>query len=176
METDPNAAEGRPEGLYGYAFARAGANAVVRGTTRLDPPTITNLIAMSAPPGGQGRYRSEEIELVLTTAFTGFRAAVLESRRAAGAAARVAVHTGYWGCGAFGGNLVLMALLQALAAAMAGLDRLVFHTGGPGAGVPLEEALRLIRDDVATTGPARTRALTRRIQTIGFEWGVSDGN
>jgi Poly (ADP-ribose) glycohydrolase (PARG) len=43
----------------------------------------------------------------------------------------VAVHTGYWGCGAFGGNRVLMALLQVLAAGSAGLDQLVFHVGDP---------------------------------------------
>ncbi len=39
------------------------------------------------------------------------------------------IHTGFWGCGAFGGNRVLMTTLQILAAEMAGLERVVFHTG-----------------------------------------------
>jgi hypothetical protein len=132
VATDPDAAEGRPAGVYGNAFARADGDAVGRATTPIDPPTITNLIAMAAPPGGYGRYGADEIESVLTTAFTGFRAAVLESRRERGPATSVAVHTGYWGCGAFGGNRVLMALLQVLAAGSAGLDQLVFH--GPADG------------------------------------------
>ena len=176
VATDPNDAEGRPSGLYGNAFARAGADTVVRATTRIHPATITNLIAMAAPPGGYGRYRVDEIELVLSTAFTGFRAAVLESQRDRGARVRVAVHTGYWGCGAFGGNRSLMALLQVLAARMAGLDRLVFHTGAPGGGGPLDEGLSLMRRDLGT-GPHRsTRGALAGIHAMAFEWGVSDGN
>jgi len=176
VATDPDAAEGRPAGLYGNAFARADGDVVRRATTPIDPPTVTNLIAMAAPPGGYGRYGADEIESVLTTAFTGFRAAVLESHRERGRATSVAVHTGYWGCGAFGGNRVLMALLQVLAAGSAGLDQLVFHVGGPGGREPLEEALRLIDSGLGTDPALGTRELINRIETIGFEWGVSDGN
>ena len=53
IATNPDTAAGRPAGLYGNAFARASADAVARATTPIDPPTITNLIAMAAPPGGQ---------------------------------------------------------------------------------------------------------------------------
>jgi len=176
VATDPNHAEGRPYGLYGNAFARASADAIARATTRIDPPTITNLIAMAAPPGGYGRYRTDEIELVLATAFTGFRAAVLESGRHCGAGVRVAVHTGYWGCGAFGGNRVLMAILQVLAARMAGLDRLVFHTGDIGGRAPLTEASQIIREDLGGQANQETRESIVRIEAMGFEWGVSDGN
>jgi len=83
--TDPNAAEGRPGGLYGNAFARATADAVVRATTRIEPPTVTNLIAIAAPYPGRGQYRAQEIEDALATAHTGFRAAVVESHRLRGA-------------------------------------------------------------------------------------------
>ena len=176
VATDPDAAEGRPAGLYGNAFARADGDAVRRATTPIEPPTITNLIAMAAPPGDHGRYGADEIESVLTTAFAGFRAAVLESRRERGRATSVAVHTGYWGCGAFGGNRVLMALLQVLAADLAGLDQLVFHVGGPGGRDPLEEALRLIDSRLGTDRAPSTREFINRIEMIGFEWNVSDGN
>jgi Poly (ADP-ribose) glycohydrolase (PARG) len=176
VATDPDAAEGRPAGLYGNAFARADGDVVRRATTPIEPPTITNLIAMAAPPGGYGRYRADEIESVLTTVFTGFRAAVLESHRERARATSVAVHTGYWGCGAFGGNRVLMALLQVLAAGSAGLDQLVFHVGDPRGRVPLAEALRLIEVGLGTDRAPSTRELINRIETIGFEWGVSDGN
>ena len=45
------------------------------------------------------------------TLIAGFRAAVLESDGNA-----VVVHTGFCGCGAFGGHRVLMAMLQLVAA------------------------------------------------------------
>jgi Poly (ADP-ribose) glycohydrolase (PARG) len=176
IATDPNDPEGRPHGLYGNAFARARPDAIARATTRIDPPTITNLIAIAAPAGGRGRYRRAEIELVLVTAFKGFRAAVLESERARGDGVRVAVHTGYWGCGAFGGNRVLMALLQVVAARMAGLDRLAFHTGAPGGRGPLDEALRLVGKEAAAGTSSTTADLIVRMEAMGFEWGVSDGN
>jgi len=176
IATDPDAKQGRPNGLYGNAFARASADAVARATMRIEPPTITNLIAMAAPTGGRGRYRVEEIQSVLVTALTGFRAAVLESERLRGAAGPVAVHTGYWGCGAFGGNRVLMAMLQVIAAQMAGLDRLAFHVGHPGGMAPLDEALRIVRDDFGSAGRLATADLIDRIAATGFEWGVGDGN
>ena len=122
VATDANAAEGRPNGLYGNAFARADAAAIERATTRIDPPTVTNVIAMAAPAGGRGRYEVADIEFVLSTAYTAFRAAVLESARSRGSDCPVAVHTGFWGCGAFGGHRVLMTTLQTLAAEMAGLE------------------------------------------------------
>ena len=174
IKTGPDAAAGRPRGLYGNEFARADPEAVRQATSRIDPPTISNLIAMSAPPGGYGAYRQDVIEAILTTAYTGFHAAVLESARLRGEGTPVAVHTGYWGCGAFGGNRVLMALLQVAAAEVAGLDRLAFHIGARGGEQPLEKALGTL----AGLGSDRieTRALVEKLVGMGFEWGVSDGN
>ena len=67
-------------------------------------------------------------DLVLTTAYTAFCAARSETEGALGGGGRTVVHTGFWGCGAFGGNRVLMVSLQVVAAVMAGLDGLVLHT------------------------------------------------
>lgn len=135
IATGPDAAAGRPGGLYGNAFAMANAEVVRRAVTRLDPRTVTNLIAMAAPSGGYGAYAGEEIETTLVTAFTGYRAAVLESE-GLGAGRPVVVHSGFWGCGAFGGNRVLMSALQVAAADLAGLDRLVLHFGASGGEAP----------------------------------------
>lgn len=176
VATDPNGAEGRPNGLYGNHFGYADGGAVARATTRLDPPTITNLIAMAAPSGGYGRYSAREIEHVLVTAFTAFRAAVLESARNRSGTCPVVVHSGFWGCGAFGGHRVLMATLQVLAAEMAGLERLVFHTGEAAGAAALEAAIRLIGTDLASGPASNTGDMIERIASIGFEWGVSDGN
>jgi hypothetical protein len=61
IATDPNAAEGRPYGLYGNAFATADAESIRRATTRIDPPTISNIIAIAAPSGAVGRYTAQQV-------------------------------------------------------------------------------------------------------------------
>lgn len=174
IQTMPGAGSGGPSWLYGMmAFSRATADAVREATTRIDPPTISNIIAMAAPYGGRGRYTREQIELGISTAYSGFRAAVMESRRTAGPDARVAIHSGFWGCGAFGGNRVMMTLVQLLAADMAGLDRLELHVGDPSGRTSVQRALALAHDLVTATSAAE---LTARIEALGLAWGVSDGN
>lgn len=44
------------ETIYGNAFARAPEESVKGAVTIIDPPTITNIIAMEAPKGGYGQY------------------------------------------------------------------------------------------------------------------------
>lgn len=173
IETARGAEGGGPSWLYGMAFARATADAVREATTRIDPPTISNIIAIVAPYGGLGRYQREQIGLAIATAYSGFRAAVLESRRTAGPDALVAIHSGFWGCGAFGGNRVMMTLLQFLAADMAGVARLVFHVGDPSGRTSLERALALA-PGLATATSATD--LIARAEALGLVWGVSDGN
>jgi hypothetical protein len=128
---------------------------------------------MVAPYGGRGRYQRGEIDLAIATAFTGFRAAVLESRRATGSDVPVVIHSGFWGCGAFGGNRVMMTLVQLLAADMAGVDRLVLHVGDPSGRTDVERALALAPDLAIATSAAE---LITGLEALGLAWGVSDGN
>jgi hypothetical protein len=178
IATNADAAAGRPDGLYGNRFASADEAAVRRAATPIDPPTITNLIAIAAPACGRGEYTADDVELILTTAYTGFAAAAAESRRAAGDAATTVVHTGFWGCGAFGGNRVVMALLQLLAARLARVDRLVFHTFDRAGGDDLDRALTLHERDFspALHGPIPIREVIDRAVGMCLKWGVSDGN
>jgi hypothetical protein len=152
------------KGLYGNAFAEASLAEIERATRPIDPPTLSNILAISAPPGGEGVYTREEIENVLVTAYTGFRAARAES------SGKLVIHTGHWGCGAFGGNRILMALLQAAAARLASVDRLVFHYGDAAGRAPVEKAQALL--------PKRgsPRDFIKEVVAMNFEWGVSDGN
>mgnify|MGYP000138550059 CR=1 FL=1 len=172
VATEPDAERGRPRGLYGNAFAAAPVEAVLAATRRIEPPTITNLIAMAAPRPGSGTYRAEEITDVLVTASTGFRAAALESARLR-PQGPVVVHSGFWGCGAFGGNRTLMVTLQAIAAAMAGLTRLVLHIGGPEGEEPVAQARELLTE---LRPVSRVSDLVGRLVARGFPWGLSDGN
>ncbi len=176
VATNPDPAAGRPSGLYGNRFAAASADAVRRATRRIDPPTCSNIIAMAAPSGGCGDYTESDIDYIFSTAYTAFTAAARESTRQNDSAA-VIIHTGFWGCGAFGGNRRLMIALQALAARTANITKLVLHAGDD-AGV--EEAR--IGLDVADTlasrcGPTCSLdTIIGRSVILAYRWGVSDGN
>jgi hypothetical protein len=177
VATDRNAILGRPNGLYGNNFSRASADAVARATQTISPPTISNLLAMEAPPGGNGRYSRQQIEYILGTAFTGFAAARFESCQDRVQSPDLVVHTGFWGCGAYGGNRVLMTLLQLLAARLARLDRLVFHTGDKAGSVPYYQAIRTFQQVVLADAPShRVVDIVTQLESMGFLWGVSDGN
>ncbi len=173
IAVDVNPEEGRPLGLYGNLFARASEEVVRRATLRTDPPTLTNVIAMAAPSGGWGPYSRSDIEHILSTAYTAFRAAVLESKRFSVTGRPVVVHTGFWGCGAFGGNRIAMTILQVLAACLASIDRLVFHTVDASGHGSLDDALALLE-----SGPARegTEEIVKWILRQDLHWGLSDGN
>ncbi|MFB2922453.1 hypothetical protein [Aerosakkonema funiforme] len=176
IATNADAEQGRPFGLYGNNFARATATAIRQATKPLNPPTITNIIAMEAPPGGYGYYSYEDIEYVLTTAFTGFSAARIESHLERQEPI-VIIHTGFWGCGAYGGNRVLMALLQLLAARFAQINRLVFHTGDTTGSQAFATARKILDRDLAIGDSSiQVSDLLNKIHAIKFQWGVSDGN
>ena len=172
VSTDVDAAAGRPNGLYGNQFARAPWDAVRRATRVIDPPTVTNLIAMAAPSGGRGDYSAADIACVFATAHTAFAAAVAES-----GGSPVVVHSGFWGCGAFGGNRRLMIALQSLAARSAGVTRLVLHAGDAAGSDVVAYGLSTADTLVARCGsPTTVRELVERAEMLACRWGVSDGN
>ncbi|MBX2797328.1 MAG: hypothetical protein KTR31_06670 [Myxococcales bacterium] len=160
----------RPWGLYGNRFARADVDTVRAATTRLEPAPRVNLVALTAPVGGHGRYTTLQIHWILTAAHTAFAAAVCCSD---GSPTRL--HTGFWGCGAFGGNRVLMALLQLVAAAAAGVSEVVFHPFDADGEHDLRTARRHLDQLAATLSDEPSRWVTA-VDGLGLTWGVSDGN
>jgi len=168
IATNPDPAAGRPEGIYGNRFARASPDAIRQATHILDPPTLTHILAMEAPYGSHGKYSRREIEYILTTAYTGFAAVRHES-----GSHPAIVHTGFWGCGVYGGNRVLMILLQRIAATMAMLDRLIVHTGDT-AGLAAVSAAQERWETLTSTNDINT--FLAQIQAMEFRWGISDGN
>jgi hypothetical protein len=176
IDTNPDPEKDRPFGLYGNNFARASAEAIRLATEPLQPPTITNIIAMEAPSEGDSysSYEFEVIEYILTTAFTGFSAAKIESQLE-NQEPIVVIHTGFWGCGAYGGNRVLMALLQLIAARLAQIDKLIFHTNDAIGSQALATAQGILQQyfvgvDVNMPG------ILDKIYVLAFKWGTSDGN
>ena len=173
IRTQADPAAGRPASLYGNAFSRAPLQQVLAATRRLEPPTLSNILALAAPDGGFGPYTAKDIRGVLATAYSGFAAAAQEGAKLPGRPARTVVHTGFWGCGAFGGNRTLMTILQALAADLAGAA-LVFHAvDSQGAQVAGQgcETYRQLR--AKESGVDR---LIRILEARQYEWGEPDGN
>jgi hypothetical protein len=85
---------------------------------------VSNILAITAIRAKDGAYASEQIEELYHTAYVGFRAVALTSTHAG-----ATLHTGHWGCGAFGGNKGLVAAVQILAAGAAGIEHLVYWYG-----------------------------------------------
>jgi len=173
IDTLPNPEEGRPSGLYGNSFARASEEQVKSATKPLIPPTITNILAVTAPSFGAGLYTKGQITYVLNAALTGFSAAHRESMRIAGTGSRTIINTGFWGCGVFGGNRTLMTILQALAGDLAEVDIVFWAFDQMGVQIA-EDAYKLymrLRNS--------TVSVSEMIEELGkqkFQWGVSDGN
>ena len=173
VATDPNAALERPHGLYGNEFQFASEEAIRAATTLLSPPTKTNIIAMESPQPDFGLYTRDQIKFILASAITGFSAAVKLSKEI-NEDAEVSIHTGYWGCGAYGGNRELMPLLQIIAAYCADIDTLHFHTGGDHNGY---DAALATLDDIMTEWEGMClEQLIDNIMALRYDWGVSDGN
>jgi hypothetical protein len=175
IDTAPRDDDRWPHGLYGQDFWLAPEDVALEATTILDPPTISNIVAMEAPAMGRGRYSPGEIRFVLLAAASAFIAARVESQRLWPGRA-VEVHTGHWGCGAYGGNPALTGAAQLLAARLAGLDRLVFWNLDPAAEANFKAA-REATDLVLREAPdvALIDAVTL-LDGFGFRWGASDGN
>jgi hypothetical protein len=95
----------------------------------------------------------------------------------AGPTAETIVHTGFWGCGAFGGNRRLMIALQALAARAAKVSRLVLHAGDDAGADEAEHGLTVADSLALRCGPTCSLdTLVGHASLLGYEWGVSDGN
>lgn len=148
-------------GLYGNAFAAASTETVRAAVRVISPPTISNILAIAAPNGGRGEYTRATIETALVTAYTGFLAA-----------SGGTLCTGFWGCGAFGGNRTLMTLVQLLAARLAQVPRLRFYVADDAGHAPYQAGVAALAD---VTSDSSVPAIIDRITARGFRWGVSNG-
>jgi hypothetical protein len=82
------------------------------------------------------------------------------------------VHSGYWGCGAFGGNPEMMLLLQMLAARAAGVEHLVLHVmdaGGLAWRGVMAERLAALPETITRD------AMVAHLAGLGLMWGQGNG-
>lgn len=173
IDTAPNEDAGRPHGIYGNYFRNASESQITSATTVITPPTKSNILAIEAPAYGSGRYTSNTITFILSTAYSGFSAVMDESRLSLNAS-EIRIHSGFWGCGAYGGNRVLMLLLQMLAAQLAGIDQITFHTGDESGALSFREANEIYQRIRGANMPVDQ--VIDLVVGYHFEWGESDGN
>jgi hypothetical protein len=174
IATEPDAKKFRPFGLYGNLFSSADMKAINLAVSPLIPPSLSNILAMEAPSYGQGKYTRQQILFILTTAYAGFAAAKIESFTVDGKPKTTIIHTGFWGCGAYGGNRQLMVLLQWIAACLANVDRLIFYTFDVEGEADFSKASDIFRNKILPAS-SLDEALDILLG-LSFYWGVSDGN
>ena len=92
---------------------------------------------------------------------------------------RIVIHTGNWGCGAFGGNVELHTMLQIIAAVAAGVDEMVYHAvdeknlSNAFEGVEaLKELLPKCKDK---KGKIKRDLLMNELFNKGYKWGRPNG-
>jgi len=181
VNTDVNEEEGRPLGLYGNNFGRAEIPVIERATEVIDPPTITNIICMAALAYGKGEYNRPQIEDLLITAYTSFRAARILSLKMVNNGElgpirpNVIIHTGNWGTGAFGGSKPLMAIIQMAAALAADIDQLVYHSFNEEGTTAYNEGYDIFQEELKIPDVTLDLIIEHLIQ-MKFVWGMSDGN
>lgn len=162
--------------IYGARFARADDSMICEAVDAIDPPSHSNILAIEAPISSRNRiYIRSEIDLALRTAYSGFRAVVLSSIMNDKSINSVVLHTGNWGCGAYGGNRQLMLSIQMMAACMAGISKVVFYCGTDSREDVTDFGIALSRRFRFSPGAAISRVVDQLVAE-GFPWGKPDGN
>jgi len=171
VRVDINKAEGRPAGLYGNNFKKASTEAIDKATITFENPSVTNFICMAALKPSFGNYTLEQIKYLFLTAYTSFNATHVESKLNC-PDRPITIHTGNWGCGAFGGSYALAALVQILAARAAKIDNLVYHTYNSTGQKGFDQGCTLAPEvqGIVTVGFLLEDLFSRQ-----FRWGVSNG-
>ncbi|UJR33249.1 hypothetical protein I4U23_020704 [Adineta vaga] len=170
--------------LYGNKFSTSSESTVLNSYTLLNPPQIINLIAIEAPKYGYGSYTHQQIEYILQACFTAYSAAKvlantayeLKTHQSVKASLKTYIHTGWFGCGAYGGDRTIMIVLQILAAKMAGIDKLIFHTVTNNCENEIDVAENCLKQ-IFSSGQNQLsiNELINGIINKNFQWGASNG-
>ena len=157
------------DSIYGNAFSEAPKEVISRRVTPIMPPTKSNILAIAALPARKGVYTKAQIENILITAFSGFYAA----RLTGDTSQKSRVNSGFWGCGAFGGNRTLMTIIQLVAASLAGVD--LRYWAGDAFGAAIANDAYEVYQNVLKKSTA-TQDVIKTLVEMNFDWGISDGN
>jgi hypothetical protein len=159
---------GQEISLYGKNFIHSTWQQISKGINVINEPHYNNIIAMSAPPCGHGEYSQLEIEHIVKAVLCAFEEAV-NMTKTIGQDSFVTIHTGNWGCGAFGGKKECMYLSQLIGAKLTGVDEIVFHTIDE---VILQNAIRKFSEISDMTYEFAVAFLCSQ----KYFWEITDGN
>ena len=163
VDTRPLLRNGTRGNIYGSNLVTASEEEIEAGIRTVDGEYRVNVLAIAAPGFGSGKYSKDDISLVLRTLLGAFSAVRAQST------GKIVIHSGNWGCGAFGGNPELMYLAQMYAASVCGIDELVLHDFKPEVEDSIQE-LKKMRDGMKLSD------VVENLYSKGFEWKESDGN
>jgi hypothetical protein len=145
---------------------------------------MINIIAIEAPKYGQGPYTFEQIKYILQECYTAYSAAkslaqktyALNNQRNSNSNIKTFIHSGWFGCGAYGGNRIIMIVLQILAGKMAGIDKLIIHTVTSNFQEEIRAAETCLRN-IFSNNPSSLSMdnVIDKILTENFQWGLSNG-
>jgi len=138
----------------------------------IDPPSLSNIIAIEAPKYGRGEYSIGNINEILGTAYSGFCAAYAETK-ALNPNYQIVIHTGHWGCGAYGGNKVIMTALQIIAAHLAKIDKLIYHCKD--SPESFTEAINVLAE-ILKEENLNLSTIINLIHSKEYKWGLTSGN
>jgi hypothetical protein len=174
FHTEPRPDLGRAHWLYGRNFSNAPLAEVMDAAEVLDPPQRSNILVIEAPAYGRDEYRATELRMAIVAAFSGFLAARRETEATQPGSACV-IHTGFWGCGAYGGNHVLMTAIQLLAAEAAGVDTLVYYLWDEHGQERFRQGNELAAELRSQAPTYESEALIAAILSRKFRWGTGNG-
>ena len=164
--------------LYGQQFSEANADTLTRACT-WTPPNAQhpdNIFVMCAPHAGirlEDPYDLDDLTEIFTTAYTAFSAIVKKNPEAS-------IHTGNWGCGAFGGNPKVMGILQIAAAHFANVKQLHYYPLAHSEKIhqALDQFATIKRvfkeQQVAITPSAFLKLLADSAEELKLIWGVGN--
>ncbi|CAF0813563.1 unnamed protein product [Adineta steineri] len=170
--------------LYGNSFSSSSKSTVLKSYKYLNPSQIINIIAIEAPKYGQGSYTIQQIEYILQACLTAYSAAktlanttyILNKQKSAKMPLKTYIHTGWFGCGAYGGNRAIMIVLQILAAKMAGIEKIIFHTVTDNCQQEIQNAETCLKNLFDNDHkPLSINELITKIVNEHFQWGFSNG-
>jgi len=181
QELDGNTSKGT---LYGKNFGKARKEHIEAAIQKIAPQE-NNLFVMSAPDVRARQegslYSEEDIWALLHNSYTAFKAIQRKDPDAI-------VHTGNWGCGAWGNDPTLVAVIQLAAARMAGIKEVHYY--------PLNEQEALVTaaqilNQIEATGLVKTadgvneenpsdiglvNCLVQNAKNLNFRYRRGDGN
>ena len=154
--------------IYGVNFKNCDLENILYSTKTIHN-SISNIIAMSSLFGFDGLYRAEQIGWLISNAYSAFVGAKLISNTKS-----CSIQTGFWGCGAFGGNKTLMIIVQIIVAHLSRVEKISFYIVNQKNLICANEAVLLAKK--LLNNFSSTECIINELVNLNFNWRNSDKN